>query len=171
MSPITTELENGPAPLHTEVFDFRAPSGHPDEIPGQPGEFESRSDLARTKSTVSTRRKPVPLSINTDTEQPEITRDDADLWTEGPASLEPPTYILAVDPLVHHNQLHVLAPSYVYPHEILPTEADAHTIASTSSDHLPRYAEETQTEPRTLARGLWRWGWLCPLLWAVGMCM
>ncbi|WRT70832.1 uncharacterized protein IL334_007831 [Kwoniella shivajii] len=40
-----------------------------------------------------------------------------------------------------------------------------------STDELPRYAEETQTEPKTLARALWKWGFLCPLLWLIGMCI
>ncbi|WVW80569.1 hypothetical protein I302_102555 [Kwoniella bestiolae CBS 10118] len=40
-----------------------------------------------------------------------------------------------------------------------------------SSDELPCYAEETQTEPKTLARALWKWGWVCPLLWFIGMCI
>ncbi|WVQ95323.1 hypothetical protein IAU59_002419 [Kwoniella sp. CBS 9459] len=47
--------------------------------------------------------------------------------------------------------------------------------ASTSQAHmmedLPSYAKETETEPKTLARALWRWGFLCPFLWFIGMCI
>ncbi|WWC98277.1 hypothetical protein V866_005168 [Kwoniella sp. B9012] len=45
------------------------------------------------------------------------------------------------------------------------------TFTLQSSDELPCYAEETQTEPKTLARALWKWGWICPLLWIIGMCI
>ncbi|WVR09757.1 hypothetical protein IAU60_006833 [Kwoniella sp. DSM 27419] len=40
-----------------------------------------------------------------------------------------------------------------------------------STDELPLYTEDTRTEPLTLARGLWLWGFLCPLLWFLGMCI
>ena len=40
-----------------------------------------------------------------------------------------------------------------------------------SVEDLPRYAEETQTEPKTLARSLWLYGFLLPLLWVIGSCM
>ncbi|ORY28033.1 hypothetical protein BCR39DRAFT_446188, partial [Naematelia encephala] len=45
------------------------------------------------------------------------------------------------------------------------------TSTSMTHEDLPRYTPDTQTEPKTLARGLWRWGWVCPLFWAVGMCI
>ncbi|OCF78940.1 hypothetical protein I204_00884 [Kwoniella mangroviensis CBS 8886] len=45
------------------------------------------------------------------------------------------------------------------------------TFTLQSSDELSCYAEETQTEPKTLARALWKWGWICPLLWIIGMCI
>lgn len=38
-------------------------------------------------------------------------------------------------------------------------------------EDLPTYAIETQTEPATLARGLWRIGFVVPILWIIGMCM
>lgn len=38
-------------------------------------------------------------------------------------------------------------------------------------EELPTYAIETQTEPATLARGLWRIGFVVPILWIIGMCM
>jgi hypothetical protein len=33
------------------------------------------------------------------------------------------------------------------------------------------YAEEPQTEPKTLARACWLWGFAMPLLWIIGMLM
>ncbi|KAK4688766.1 hypothetical protein P7C73_g1347, partial [Tremellales sp. Uapishka_1] len=50
--------------------------------------------------------------------------------------------------------------------ERLPTYSD-HSH-SHSLDELPTYAEEPATEPKTLSRGLWSWGFLCPLLWIIG---
>lgn len=40
-----------------------------------------------------------------------------------------------------------------------------------AQEQLPGYASECETEPKTLARGLWLWGFLCPLLWLIGIWM
>ncbi len=112
------------------------------------------------KSTTSIRRKPVPATttVPIDSELASITPFNHDL--------EPPTYILQSDLPTNQER----PPTYPQPN-LRPAYhlSDTHTLAPAES--LPRYAEETQTEPKTLARGLWRFGWLCPLLWAIGMCM
>ncbi|CAD6586969.1 MAG: hypothetical protein TREMPRED_004614 [Tremellales sp. Tagirdzhanova-0007] len=80
-------------------------------------------------------------------------------------SLEPPSY-----PLVNDRQpfpTRAQPPSYAAPELELAGRLD--TVDPLSSDTLPQYAEEAQTEPKTLARSLWKWGWVCPLLWAIGM--
>ncbi|ODN97892.1 hypothetical protein I350_07527 [Cryptococcus amylolentus CBS 6273] len=37
------------------------------------------------------------------------------------------------------------------------------------SESLPPYEEESTMEPKTLATTLWRYGFVCPLLWLIGM--
>lgn len=56
--------------------------------------------------------------------------------------------------------------SGVYVESGLPTPG-----AGRSREQLPMYAEDVQTEPETLARKCWLWGFLFPLLWLVGMAM
>jgi hypothetical protein len=82
-------------------------------------------------------------------------------------------YILAVDQPATPSSL----PPPEYPTSYASSsqhlyEVDSRNQSTHSAiEDLPRYAEEEETEPKTLARSLWKWGWLCPLLWAVGMCM
>ena len=70
-------------------------------------------------------------------------------------------------PLATHRPPEPTPPSYSAAEVVRPPDF----VGRTSNEALPRYAEEAQTEPKTLARGLWRWGWVCPLLWAIGMTM
>ncbi|WVF67757.1 hypothetical protein IAT40_002517 [Kwoniella sp. CBS 6097] len=51
------------------------------------------------------------------------------------------------------------------------SSAGPSALQSNMMEDLPSYAKETETEPKTLARALWRWGFLCPLLWFIGMCI
>ncbi|OCF45504.1 hypothetical protein I317_00405 [Kwoniella heveanensis CBS 569] len=51
-----------------------------------------------------------------------------------------------------------------------PSAGHSASYANMMED-LPSYAKETETEPKTLARALWRWGFVCPLLWFIGMCI
>ncbi|WWC72679.1 uncharacterized protein I206_106643 [Kwoniella pini CBS 10737] len=76
----------------------------------------------------------------------------------------------------HSYHLHSIGPGPVRPDELYSTPTAGHVATGSSytlpsSDELPCYAEKTQTEPKTLARALWKWGWCCPLLWFIGMCI
>ncbi|KIR30214.1 hypothetical protein I307_00295 [Cryptococcus deuterogattii 99/473] len=37
------------------------------------------------------------------------------------------------------------------------------------TEELPAYSKTNTEEPNTLAKALWKWGFLCPLLWFIGM--
>ncbi|EAL21826.1 hypothetical protein CNBC5270 [Cryptococcus deneoformans B-3501A] len=37
------------------------------------------------------------------------------------------------------------------------------------TEDLPTYSKMNTEEPNTLAKVLWKWGFLCPLLWFIGM--
>lgn len=39
------------------------------------------------------------------------------------------------------------------------------------TEDLPTYSKMNTEEPNTLAKVLWKWGFLCPLLWFIGMTM
>lgn len=56
------------------------------------------------------------------------------------------------------------------PRYILEVAPPLYDVAH-SSDELPVYNEENATEPKTLARSCWLWGFLFPLLWLIGMSM
>lgn len=43
------------------------------------------------------------------------------------------------------------------------------TISPMMSEELPTYSKTSKEEPNTLAKVLWKWGFLCPLLWFIGM--
>jgi hypothetical protein len=45
------------------------------------------------------------------------------------------------------------------------------TWFSTPSEASPTYKKHQPREPPTTARALWRWGFICPPLWIVGMFM
>jgi hypothetical protein len=115
------------------------------------------------RSTTSIRRKPVPQDS-----------EDGPFELSTMTPTQPPRYVLPVEPLGSP-----LPPSYIEPASTsnlnLTPEMDVYgtgpSMESMAMDELPRYAEESATEPKTLARGLWLWGWACPLLWAIGMCM
>ncbi len=131
----------------------------------------SRPEIENRKSSVSIRRKPVPLPDDTVHFEPaDLQREASRPTDEARISTESPTYILPVDPPESISE----PPSYPYPTSSLGFTHVVDPVTSFTShttEYLPRYAEETQTEPKTLARGLWRWGWICPLLWLLGMFM
>ncbi|OXG46160.1 hypothetical protein J010_05888 [Cryptococcus neoformans] len=43
------------------------------------------------------------------------------------------------------------------------------TISPMMSEELPTYSKTSKEEPNTLAKVLWKWGFLRPLLWFIGM--
>lgn len=64
----------------------------------------------------------------------------------------PPRYVLDVAPPLYDIESGLPSPSR-------------------SQENLPVYNEENATEPKTLARACFLWGFACPLVWIVGMCM
>jgi hypothetical protein len=149
-------------------------------VPVSIGDELDRSELAEmqggqspweavsTRSPFDERRKSVStLSIST---------------LSTPASLrsEPPRYVLAVDvPLPTSPAQYPTStplPSYTLPSAssatLVPSQFDIDTsFGARSAEDLPGYAVKTETEPKTLAKALWKWGFLFPLLWLIGMCM
>ncbi|TYJ51155.1 hypothetical protein B9479_008290, partial [Cryptococcus floricola] len=94
-----------------------------------------------------------------------------------PSTSEPPVYTLSVDPTP-------TAPSPEIPET--PTQPPAYSgnarpqypydlsVGSPSdvelmSESLPTYEVESTMEPETLAKTLWKYGFVCPLLWVIGM--
>jgi hypothetical protein len=92
---------------------------------------------------------------------------------------------VAPTPTQEHLILQDVPPVYdllitppAYPEAVITVRSHTHPVLDTSyqqshisREDLPVYAANTETEPQTLARGLWVWGWAIPLLWIVGMCM
>lgn len=64
-----------------------------------------------------------------------------------------------------------------YSHNTTPSEVQSQSInppyagSVQSCEALPVYEETTTVEPPTLARSLWRWGFLCPFIWILGCFM
>lgn len=86
----------------------------------------------------------------------------------------PPRYILPVD-LPVTSQDTPSPPSYTHPNASFTRVNNPayHTDAASICvpEDLPTYAVNAETESKTLARSLWRWGFLLPFLWFIGMCM
>ncbi|WVQ86103.1 hypothetical protein IAT38_008271 [Cryptococcus sp. DSM 104549] len=157
--------------------------------------------VANRKSTASIRRKPVPLcSEDLNLELANLQNGTPSGSASGlpspvpaspytprtPASgssltlvpttsrSEPPRYVLPVDPpAASPPSSPTRPPSYggSRPEYTYGVEAGLGSGAPSLMEDLPTYAEETQTEPKTLAKALWKWGFLCPLLWLIGMCI
>ncbi|KAL7423078.1 hypothetical protein Q5752_002377 [Cryptotrichosporon argae] len=88
----------------------------------------------------------------------------------------PPVYVLAVDPPLHLPSPSdpAGAPPYTPPPGQPARTGQSNptfgvTLERDVPEDLPTYAEDCETEPKTLARGLWRWGFAFPLLWFIGM--
>ena len=97
-----------------------------------------------------------------------------------------PTYSHAVNPPEratipsYHHEFPIITEFVATPVQtgrvtetVLATRVENDTTSpfSRSTECLPQYTEETRTEPKTLARCLWLWGWLFPPLWIIGMFM
>jgi len=138
--------------------------------------------LGSRQSSASIRRKPVPLELD-DLDPPSLqlttprlsTSSSTSTTPSNPSSFRrtpgaPPIYVLPVDPPAY--PVDSSGVSNTLRHDALALGIDTGPSQSrTAVEDLPRYTEERETEPQTLARSLWKWGWLCPLLWAIGMCM
>ena len=148
------------------------------------------------KSINSIRRKPVPLTpdefgLELSNLQSNPYGHPSTPNTPTPASSSsaaPPNYPYAQSiPSYSHSHVLLVDPP-MYPHfgedpfrtpqasatasrATLPDFDMAVHGARPSGEDLPTYAIETQTEPETLARGLWRIGFVIPFLWIIGMCM
>lgn len=148
---------------------------HSLDTPGTP----PTTSPSRRKSTASihTRRKPVPLSpehdialedlrgraLNTPTTAATDPFSDT-RYAPSTSSVEPPRYVLDVAPPPTYHTGHASSSQAMYVESGLPS-------AAVSREQLPVYAEDVQTEPDTLARKCWLWGFLFPILWLVGMSM
>lgn len=94
--------------------------------------------------------------------------------TATPSSAGPPRYVLEVAPLPPTYHYDLNGPYSFRPH----THPSAYIesglsgpSAQSTREQLPIYAEDVQTEPDTLARKCWVWGFLFPVLWLIGMAM
>lgn len=137
--------------------------------------------VAKRKSSASIRRKPVPLEMDDmalptfQLGTPRTNTSSAPGTPSTPSSVlrtpgAPPTYVLPVNPPSYPAGSSTSP--YVPRHDAQALGIDTGLGQSRATlEDLPRYTEDMETEPQTLARSLWKWGWLCPLLWAVGMCM
>ncbi|ODN83285.1 hypothetical protein L202_01456 [Cryptococcus amylolentus CBS 6039] len=134
--------------------------------------------IANRRSTASIRRKPVTVTPTS----PEFALELSNL-SEGtpsgstPPTPEPPVYILPVDPTPtapspESPETPTQPPAYSgnarpqYPYDLsLGSPSDVEL----TSESLPIYEEESTMEPKTLAKTLWQYGFVCPLLWLIGM--
>lgn len=139
------------------------------------------------KSISSIRRKPVPLTPD------ELGHELSHMQSSPNGYAAPPTYpypcpssntasrshVLLVDPPTYPIDDPFLTPqpSATASRASLPdfdmsVHGNTHgRVSAGTAEDLPTYAVETETEPATLARGLWRVGFVIPLLWIIGMCM
>jgi hypothetical protein len=143
------------------------------------------------KSIGNVRRKPVPLTQDDfDLELSQIQHSPDGFSTPSdapPVSFRPPNYpyqqsvhsstrshVLLVDPPVYvaGDEDPFMTPRIEHQSRTsLPDMDQAVMGRSSTGENLPTYEVETKTEPATLARGLWRFGWGIPILWIIGMCM
>ncbi|ORX40828.1 hypothetical protein BD324DRAFT_647734 [Kockovaella imperatae] len=152
------------------------------DSPGSPSPLNT---LTRSKSRTSIKRKPVPLDPGESVPDLPLTSPTAESIHPRRSTLPtPPLYTLSVDPPPTPPSP---SPSYPsYPPPSIGGSSQRDTAFTTdlrqfgvsagvspslgqSSEDLPVYSEQRNTETNTLAKELWKWGWLCPLLWGVGM--
>ncbi|TYJ55217.1 hypothetical protein B9479_004047 [Cryptococcus floricola] len=134
--------------------------------------------LANRTSTASIKRKPVPVTPTS----PEFALELSNLSGgtpsgSAPSTPQPPVYILSVDPTPtapspESPETPTQPPAYSgnarpqYPYDLsLGSPSDVELM----SESLPTYEEESTMEPKTLAKTLWKYGFICPLLWLIGM--
>lgn len=96
--------------------------------------------------------------------------------TTGRGLIKPPAYILEVEMPTTSNEADVTPielirsstppPIYIYP----PPASPSSTLSTTTSNilPLPTYTPEASTEPQTLPRQLFMYGFFFPPLWALG---
>lgn len=141
--------------------------------------------VGNRKSISNIRRKPVPLT--SDEFGLELTHIQTNPdghpstpITPTPGSYPPmypyspsPSHVLMVDPPTYpvDDPFRTPTASAMQSRASLPDFNMTVHGSRPSGEDLPTYAVETQTEPETLARGLWRWGFAIPILWIIGMCM
>jgi hypothetical protein len=145
------------------------------------------------KSIGNVRRKPVPLTpddfeleLSQLQSSPDGTPPSPSPATSAPPiSFRPPTYpyqqsiasstrshVLLPDPPLYVSEDPFQTPRMEYTSRSnLPDMDQAVMERSSTGEDLPTYEVETKMEPATLARGLWRVGWILPILWIIGMCM
>ncbi|KAK1923176.1 hypothetical protein DB88DRAFT_511733 [Papiliotrema laurentii] len=199
LSSMADPLDIPPIPLTPSTLSTSTSTSSPFDVapqtPATPERIytEGRERLDTRKSDASIRRKPVRLSLDTlehdrnplptastrtidsaSSTNNTLTRSSSHLHLRDPLAL--PTFTLPVDPPSYHTSedgfIHVTLPRPAEGIHPTPLRAELGMASvSTSTEELPRYTEEKATEPKTLARAFWRWGWLCPLLWGIGMCI
>ncbi|WVO20058.1 uncharacterized protein IAS62_001348 [Cryptococcus decagattii] len=95
-------------------------------------------------------------------------------------SPQTPCYDLPVSPPIAYSRLRIepsetiYLPSYhVQQSAQEPPRIDIGLPSPTDfpmmTEQLPAYSKTSTEEPNTLAKALWKWGFLCPLLWFIGM--
>ncbi|RXK41049.1 hypothetical protein M231_01680 [Tremella mesenterica] len=144
--------------------------------------------LSNKKSTSSIKRKPVPISqeditLQITSSQGTLPSISTSVTKNSSNEIPPPIYVLPVDPpRPSHDSNTSLPPSYIgAPVETREDEPAERLVEpqvvgmglnrDMSFESLPTYAEENQTESNTLATGLWKYGFFCPLLWIIGTCI
>ena len=88
---------------------------------------------------------------------------------QSPRVINPAAYVLPVDTLPSTPAY--FSSSTLVPHGGQSLDVDTGMRRYSAEEELPRYVPQEETEPATLAKWLWTWGWLCPILWAIGLCM
>lgn len=149
--------------------------------------------VGNRKSISNIRRKPVPVT----SDEFDVELSTLQFSSDGngvslpstpltPTPTRPPTYPYGHATAARSHMLMVDPP--LYPADEQDPFRTPHTSAAQSratlpdfdmtvhgsrpsGEQLPTYAVETETEPATLARGLWRFGFVIPILWIIGMCM
>lgn len=166
----STPTFDSPPPLQSTPSTAASSRSEGPVTPSTPTRtHQAKPSISSRKSSSSVRRKPVPINVDDIELELYTLPNPSSAWSsrrsnEAQTPREAPTYTLPVDPPCY------LSSSSYPPSHSFEIDTGVHDIV-VSVEELPRYAAEGETEPKTLAKGLWRWGWLCPLLWAIGMCM
>ncbi|KAL0252475.1 hypothetical protein I308_101867 [Cryptococcus tetragattii IND107] len=95
-------------------------------------------------------------------------------------SPQTPCYDLPVSPPIAYSRLRIVPseticlPSYHVQQSAqelprIDMDLPSPTDFPMMTEELPAYSKTSTEEPNTLAKALWKWGFLCPLLWFIGM--
>ncbi|KAK8850665.1 hypothetical protein IAR55_004585 [Kwoniella newhampshirensis] len=188
----TTTIEDDCSPSPSDL-DTPASASYPEStkarrqstitINRKPVPCLSENDLAQAHEVIISPRLVVNREAYLDEDNDPFRTTSS---TSPPLRPPPPIYTLPRMPSSHHA--YILPPSYLPAaptpeFDIGPVSSPfmldtVHAYSSSPSgslgvdmnnaEGLPVYAEENQTEPKTLARALWKWGFLCPFFWLVG---